>query len=385
MRLTSLDIRKQEFTRGFRGYDADEVNAFLQMVSSQWDEILDDSRRKDEKIRDLENKMVHYEKVEEALQEALQTARETSRKALQNAEDKARLIVDEAERRAEDIKRDAEQDRYQIKRETAKLSGRRSEIVTRLRAFLMSEMELLARFEGDDPVGFIKLLPAEERRMRQIPLDTHSPDERSESRGPAQQELGGENRGRHREGRGEPETSRREPETSRSEPETSFSPMPTFAQAQDYHGEEAAEDSAERMGGGAFAGPPAEESAGDRREQGSSDEYQMRETFAEEEADTYEDEWYDEGGVAFESEAAHRPDADEPPVENRNAPEQARTEEVIQGPGWTARTVISQPAEQRASRPEDQPQRGEEQGNATSTRTSSDEIEKIRRILSDLD
>lgn len=314
MRLTPLDIRKQEFTRGFRGYDPEEVQAFLQMVSSQWDEILDESRRKDEKIRELENKMTHYEKVEEALQEALQTARETSRTALQNAEEKARLIVDQAEKRAEDIKRDAEQDRHQIKRETAKLSGRRSEIVTRLRAFLMSEMELLARYEGDDPVGFIKLLPAEERRLRQLATESGAADE-------------------HRQ---DPEGAHAS--HTEQKPGTTFAPTPVYRETEKH------EQSGDQQ-------RAHEDVRAGRRNESDYDE----------------------------EEAA-------PAEESKPAASQRQQEEVMHGPGWTARTVISRPPEQTGSRPEHAPEDPqEEQDDETSTRASSDEIEKIRRILSDLD
>lgn len=318
MRLTPLDIRKQEFTRGFRGYDPEEVNAFLQMVSSQWDDILDDTRRKDEKIRDLENKMVHYEKVEEALQEALQTARETSRKALQNAEEKAKLIVDQAEKRADDIKRDAEQDRHQIKRETAKLSGRRSEIVTRLRAFLMSEMELLARYEGDDPVGFIKLLPAEERRLRQITTESPATDEHEER------------------STGDPGR------PAEPQPRTAFAPTPIHAPDQPE------------------GGSPYE--AGDER------------------GPQYD---YDASGESHQEDYGEE---ENPPIdEEGSAGTQRQQEEIIQGPGWTARTVISRPSEQSGPRSEPASEYEEEEDDETSTQTSSDEIEKIRRILSDLD
>lgn len=185
MRLTPLDIRKQEFTRAFRGYEAEEVQAFLQMVSTQWQEVLDEQRRFEERLRAMEAKLAHYEKVEEALQEALQTARESTRKTLENAERKAQLIVEEAEARAVEIKRGAEQERYQLKREASKLTSRRNEIAARLRAFLMSEMELLARFEGDDPIGFIKLLPAEEARAQRaeqqiLPAGRRSDDDEDE-------------------------------------------------------------------------------------------------------------------------------------------------------------------------------------------------------------
>jgi cell division initiation protein len=300
MRLSPLDIRKQEFTRAFRGYEAEEVQAFLSMLSNQWEEVIDDARRKDDKIRDMESKLVHYEKVEEALQEALTMARETSRKALENAEEKARLIVERAETRAEEIKQEAEHERHQIKRETAKLSGRRSEIVTRLRAFLMSEMELLARFEGDDPIGFIKLLPAEEHRLHQITTDLDRLEGSDESR-----------------------------------PEESL---------------------------------PVDE---------EEDVFELGEGQEEEEAEEWPGE-YQEEHEEYAFDAGYL-ETDLPGEEDREG------EGVLRGPGWTARSAISRPSEQRQVSPDDEYEEDEETPEDQRTRVSSDEIEKIRRILSDLD
>ena len=82
MKLSALDIRKQDFKRVIRGFDAEEVDAFLHMVSSQWQETMDEMRRMEAKIRELEMKLEHYHKVEEALEEALKTARETSKQTL---------------------------------------------------------------------------------------------------------------------------------------------------------------------------------------------------------------------------------------------------------------------------------------------------------------
>ncbi len=164
MKISALEIRKQEFSKAFRGFEVDEVQSFLQMIAGQWQDSLDEQERLKSKIRELEMKLTHYVHVEEALQEALQTARESSRQTIEAAEKKAAAILAEAETRAVEITRGAEEERHQIKRETAKISGRRKEIIARLRAFLMSEMELLAHFDGEDPVGFIKLLPAEQQR-----------------------------------------------------------------------------------------------------------------------------------------------------------------------------------------------------------------------------
>ncbi len=186
MKLTPLDLRKQDFTRVMRGYDPDEVQAFLQMLSEQWEDVLATNRRLEDRVRTVETKLEHYERVEEALQEALHTARENKEQILQNAKREAEVTLKEAEARADEITREARTDRDRFRGEAERLEGRRSEIVARLRAFLLSEMELLARFEGEDPIGFIQLLPAEEReRLRQgasADLNALAKDQRSSSK-----------------------------------------------------------------------------------------------------------------------------------------------------------------------------------------------------------
>ncbi len=147
MRLSPLDIKKQEFTRTIRGYDPEEVQAFLDMLAGQWEELLAEQRRTEDKVREIKTKMEHYERVEEALQEALKTARESSKQAIENAKQEAVLLVKKAVGEAEDLNRDALRRRDQLTHELHELVDRRDKIVVRLRAFLMSEAELLAHFE----------------------------------------------------------------------------------------------------------------------------------------------------------------------------------------------------------------------------------------------
>ncbi len=40
MPLTPLDIHNKEFSRGFRGYDEDEVNEFLDQVIKDYEMVL---------------------------------------------------------------------------------------------------------------------------------------------------------------------------------------------------------------------------------------------------------------------------------------------------------------------------------------------------------
>lgn len=165
MKLSSLDIRKQDFTRVVRGYDKEEVEAFLQLVANQWQELVDDLRREEEKTSDRDHKLEHYQKVEEALEQALQTAKDGAKQTLENAEHKARLVLEEAESKSVNITRDAETERLDIRKDAAKYSVRQKEIVAKLRAFLMSELEILAQYESEAPVNYIKLMPAESHEL----------------------------------------------------------------------------------------------------------------------------------------------------------------------------------------------------------------------------
>lgn len=166
MKLTPLDIKKQEFTRSFRGVDAQEVYNFLQMVGDQWNNLLDENRRLEQKVKEYDSKLEHYRKIEEALQEALETARDNSHKTIENAQREAQIILKEARSASEEIRKKASTDHKRLKHDISKISGRRDEVIARLRAFLMSELELLSRFEGQDAIGYVRLDPGDSKQLR---------------------------------------------------------------------------------------------------------------------------------------------------------------------------------------------------------------------------
>ena len=159
MRLSALDIKKQEFKRGFRGYDEDEVASFLDMLAGQWQELVEDTRRLEEKVRELENKLDHYQKVEGALQEALTTAKHSSKSAAEEAERRSALILDEARLKAESMKKEAAHEKMILKQDADKLRGRRGDIIVRMRSFLSGELAMLEKFEREDPSTLLSQIP----------------------------------------------------------------------------------------------------------------------------------------------------------------------------------------------------------------------------------
>ena len=154
MKLTPLEIRKHEFDRSLRGYSTEDVDAFLDLVASQWEDMAEERRRLKSKVQDLESQMRHYQKVEEALQEALEQTKKNAEQQLRNAKAEAKNILQDARGEAQEIKQEAEAERAKMSNETEKLRNQRQQIVARLRGFLSSEMEILGRYaDGDQLVG----------------------------------------------------------------------------------------------------------------------------------------------------------------------------------------------------------------------------------------
>lgn len=187
MAISTLDIRSQTFTRRLRGVDGDEVRAYLSVLAESVDDLQRELRYRDTRIGDLEAKLVHYERIEEALQEALRTARESQRTTLNVATQQADHIRAEAHLQARALVQDAEGDRNRLRQEAQAIAARRKEISARLRAFLMSELEMLAHFEGEDPIGFIQLRRDTDASLASpstpvLPASTDLPDSGPEAR-----------------------------------------------------------------------------------------------------------------------------------------------------------------------------------------------------------
>ncbi|MDZ7691688.1 MAG: DivIVA domain-containing protein [Balneolaceae bacterium] len=88
-------------------------------------------------VNELEEKLKHYERVEEALHETLQTAKESAENKLSGARQEARNKIEKAEMEAESILREAIQQRQpDTARRILRLLDRRQEIVGGIRSYL---------------------------------------------------------------------------------------------------------------------------------------------------------------------------------------------------------------------------------------------------------
>lgn len=150
MKLTALEIKQQQFEKSLRGYDVSEVNAYLNLVASEWEHMVGKMKEMEAQLDKMDEKLKHYERVEQALHETLQTAKDSAEQKLVGAKKESRNIIERAEMESDSIVREANQKRQQIRQSILRLLDRREEIIGGMKSYLEMAQESLQHFSRDD-------------------------------------------------------------------------------------------------------------------------------------------------------------------------------------------------------------------------------------------
>jgi cell division initiation protein len=107
MAIRPVDIRRKEFKSGFRGYDANQVDDFLDEVAEEFERTFAENQRMSEEITTLQERLQQFEDLESSIREALVHAQQTARDLRRNAGKEAELIVREAKEQSHRILADS--------------------------------------------------------------------------------------------------------------------------------------------------------------------------------------------------------------------------------------------------------------------------------------
>jgi len=153
MKLTPLDIRKQTFKKkGMGGLDPAEVQAFLEMVSAELEELIRENTSLAERMQGLDGKIEDYRRMEKTLQDTLMSAQKTSDELRDNAERRAELLLREAQFKADQIIGEARARLMDLQRQIADLKNLRSAYLAKFRSLLESHMDMLQFQEMDSGI-----------------------------------------------------------------------------------------------------------------------------------------------------------------------------------------------------------------------------------------
>lgn len=150
MRLTPLDIRQQQFNvRMFRGFDPQEVDAFLEDVAEDYGALLKENALLREQVAAHEERARGAGEVEKTLKDTLVTTQRLSEEMKEAARREADLVVREASLRGEKMLEEVRGEEARIRGDIRGLKRRRQELIEELRATVVRYQRLLAGDTGD--------------------------------------------------------------------------------------------------------------------------------------------------------------------------------------------------------------------------------------------
>jgi cell division initiation protein len=139
--ITPLDIQNKEFTKGVRGYKEEEVDSFLDLITLDFEKLMQDNRRLKENIGILTAEVERYRNAENTVLETLEAAKALMGDISASAEKRAEILLRNAEMDAERIQREARESVERLTEESVKLRNRLNMFKNRFKSLLEVELE----------------------------------------------------------------------------------------------------------------------------------------------------------------------------------------------------------------------------------------------------
>ncbi len=168
MNITPLDITQKQFPKAFRGYEREEVEAFLSLVAVEFEALVqggqlplrEDNQRKDEELAEHRSR-------ERALQETLVTAQKASEEIRDAARKEAEITIADAELQAEKIVQGAHSRFLRIVDDINELKRQRVQFESTVRMLVESHLKLIEAFQEPTREESVQFMPRRGRRRQQ--------------------------------------------------------------------------------------------------------------------------------------------------------------------------------------------------------------------------
>ena len=172
--ITPMDIHNKTFSRGLRGYSQEEVDAFLEELSGDYERIYREHREMEEEMDTIRTKLRNYEKMEATMSSTLVMAQETAENVKKNALKEAELAVREARNSAHKILEEAEQAKAKLKSDLLKAEADMSVYIEKVLANLKSATLLVESAKNTAMPAIVKEAEAEaeaEEKGEELPIE----------------------------------------------------------------------------------------------------------------------------------------------------------------------------------------------------------------------
>ena len=159
MKISPMDIQRQVFGRRWRGYDGDEVRAYLNIVAEEVAALQGERDRLEQEVQTLRALIEEHRQRETILKNTLLTAQRISEEIRETARRQSESVVKEAEMQADRLLELAQSRAHDVERGILELRAQRTALRTDIRALitrLTHLLDLQEEAELADNLRFLK-------------------------------------------------------------------------------------------------------------------------------------------------------------------------------------------------------------------------------------
>lgn len=150
--ISPQEIRSVTFDKVMRGYRPEDVDAFLQQVAQDMEQLASDNADKEKKLYILAEKIEEYRRDEDNLKTALLNAQRMGESVIREAKQKAESLLREAGIRADTLTRVAQEQSEEQQQELERVKAEVAHFKNTLLAMYKQHIELISGLPGDEEI-----------------------------------------------------------------------------------------------------------------------------------------------------------------------------------------------------------------------------------------
>lgn len=143
MKVSPAAVRKQEFNTSFRGYDKEEVRAYMERFADDLDELQKENEQLRKELEQADILLEEFRKMESTFQESLLKAQESASKTMELSKNQSDALLKESEARAAQIIEKAKKQSKEMHDSVIGLREEKNLIIAKLKAIINSQSNLL--------------------------------------------------------------------------------------------------------------------------------------------------------------------------------------------------------------------------------------------------
>ncbi len=163
MIFTPDGIKKQEFNKSFRGFDREEVHAFLEKLSTEFESVFVENEAVKKELEETKQQLQRCLQIENKIQQTVRESEARSSRAIEKAQNKAEEIMRLAEDKSTVLLQKSQKEADRLKSTVINLREEKEILMTKLKTIINYQAHLLemkVEEAGEDTVEIKKPEPS---------------------------------------------------------------------------------------------------------------------------------------------------------------------------------------------------------------------------------